>query len=113
MQAKFKASYMGTVWYMVTSREYCAEIEVRHSLGDYERSIANGADVVRDMESQIGLACDGLNAPPALAIDAINDYRLSNWQQAMDRFPDFPEPKPEPVAAGRYVSGLGWQRVGA
>jgi hypothetical protein len=109
MQAEFKCSYMGTVEYRVWSRDFCAIVDCRLSLGDYERSIANGADCLRDMEAKVGLGSIGLDAPPPEAIGAINAHRRQKWQEACDRFGALEiGPPPEDVRAGRWAPETSW-----
>lgn len=118
---QWKCSFMGTVDYIVTDETgtYCATL--RHSVGKYESSIANGNGVRRDMQQAIGLLVRNSHEPiPAATIDAFNEWRLADHVAAfatIDADPerygviaaDDPLRQPPMIAkAGRYIIGQGW-----
>ena len=82
----FRAGYMGCIWYDVTDESGSYQICHRHTLGDYERSIANGPDTVRYMETQIGgvWRCSASTNPlPREIVDAFNAWREASFEHSM------------------------------
>jgi len=125
---KWQSSYMGTVDYMVTDSTGTFRAELRHQLGDYERSQLNyDADgIAKHVESTIGLlvrcVCDNRGEILPETIAAFNAWRTSEHERQMsfmranpERYgTEFNEPwfqPPKPVCAGRWDSESGWTRV--
>lgn len=140
MQPKFrwKCSYMGTVEYEISDRTGVYRAEIRHSVGDYELSIANGETVRRDMKAAIGIlhrchftdsefraSCDsGTGGPfyvvPAETVAAFNAWRAAEHAEHIAKLEaephsygviaaDDPIRKPPMVAVGgHYMIGTGW-----
>lgn len=123
---EWKCSYMGTLWFSISDETGSFEAELRLSLGDYERSILNPnpPDYARQVETEIGLlrrcVCDNQGEILPSTVAAFNAWRASEFNRQIafmkanperfgNDFSDFAEP--EPVAAGRWTRGIGWQRV--
>lgn len=123
---EWKCSYMGTVDYIVTDETGTFRAELRHSLGDYERSILNYsvADIEKHVESEIGLlrrcVCDNRGEILPDTIAAFNEWRASEHERVTaylhakygDEFDDETWMQaPTPVFAGRWEKESGWTRV--
>lgn len=129
MQIKFEwlSSFMGVVEYRIYDSTGTYRAEIRHSYSDYERSIANGADVIRDSESAIGILrrCHGVGPDysyeiPAETLAAFNEWRaaeharhIAALESQPERYgiiaPNDPLRNPPMVAKrGRYIAGTGW-----
>jgi hypothetical protein len=122
----WKCSYMGTVWYQVTDATGTYKAALRHSVGEYELSIANGDIVRRDMKAGIGLLvrdCNGATAVPAETVAAFNAWRMAEHTEQMARLDSQPERygviapddemrrPPMTARAAVYVIGPGWTPV--
>lgn len=126
---RWQSSYMGTVDYMVTDATGTYRAALRHTLGDYERSILNydAAGIAKHVESAIGLltrcVCDNAGEIPAATIEAFNAWRMAEHEKLESHLRANPERygdesnwrdicrRPEPVAAGRWTRESGWTRV--
>lgn len=98
---RWKLSYMGTVEYEVFDEAGRYLVEIRHSVGDYELSIANGDGVRSDWKSSVGIlrrvGCikrpDGswsFEVPPDV-VDAFNEWRLEQHLAQMAKLDAQPE----------------------
>jgi hypothetical protein len=114
--ARWTCSYMGCVWYEITDATGRYEVEVRHRLGDYERSILNGPQCVKDCETAIGgihRSSHSWEPVPAETVAAFNAWRMAEYEAFVAkgrlRGWDISEEKPpEPVRGIHYVIGAGW-----
>ena len=126
---EWKSGYMGTVDYIVTDETGTFRASLRHSLGDYERSVLNphaGENYPAQVESEIGIlrrcVCDNRGEVLPETLAAFNAWRTSEHERQMahmrahpDRYgTEFNEPwfqPPKPVHAGRWSKESGWERV--
>ena len=114
---------MGTVAYAVTTATETFEVSFRHSVSDYELSIANGDDVRRAMQTGIGMLVRGANPLPADIVCAFNAWRAAQHASAMATFDSQPERygfigpddelrRPPMIArAASYDRATGWTPV--
>ncbi|MHC2251015.1 hypothetical protein ACVILK_000707 [Bradyrhizobium embrapense] len=122
-QFAWQCSYMGTVYYRVTDETGSYEVSIRHSVSDYELSIANGDDVRHAMRTGIGMLVRHAEALPADIVAAFNDWRAAEHAAAMAKLdaapqrygviaPDDELRKPPMIArAASYDPARGWTPV--
>ncbi|MGY3482244.1 hypothetical protein ACVW1C_000127 [Bradyrhizobium sp. USDA 4011] len=122
-QFAWTCSYMGTVYYRVTDETGTYEASIRHSVSDYELSIANGDDVRRAMRTGIGMLVRYAEPLPAHIVAAFNVWRAAEHAAAMAKLDAAPERygvippddelrKPPMVArAASYDHATGWTAV--
>jgi hypothetical protein len=118
----FKSSYLGEVDYMVSDSTGTFRATLRHGLGDYERSILNGPDVVHECETAIGLlircVCDNGGEVLPETVAAFNAWRAAEAQRMADFMKARPErfgadiqtETPMLAAGGYWQRGEGWIR---
>ncbi|KGT73712.1 hypothetical protein MA20_42965 [Bradyrhizobium japonicum] len=82
---------MGTVYYRVTTATETFEASIRHSVSDYELSIANGDDVRRAMRTGIGMLVRSIDPLPADIVAAFNAWRAAEHMAQMAKLDAAPE----------------------
>lgn len=129
----WKGSAFGYQWFQVYDATGTYEAELRHSVGAYELSIANGDDVRRDMQGAIGLLVRHASVPdegggrtfavPQATLEAFNAWRLAEHESAVAKIRAHPERygvlddddpilrAPMVARRGTYVTGEGWSEV--
>lgn len=120
---KWQCSFMGTVYYRVTTATESFEASIRHSVSDYELSIANGDDVRRAMLTGIGMLVHRAEPLPADIVAAFNAWRaaehlaqMAKLDAAPERYgiiaPDDELRRPPMIArAASYDRATGWTPV--
>lgn len=132
MQPSFAwtCSYMGCVTYRVHDATGIYEVEVRHEVSDYERSIYNGTaeEIERGLVGAIGLmrrSCNSSLPIPPVTVTAFNAWRTAEHARVVAdierRWAKYGEVlladdpvrvPPSPVRGAHYEIGRGWVCAG-
>lgn len=121
----WKCSYLSLIEYRVTDETGSYLAEIREGFSDYERSICNGPDVVRDCLASVGMVYrvnghgpDYSRAMPAATVAAFNAWRAARHAEALAKMradpyrygeiSDSDYPAPIEALRGDYVTGKGW-----